>query len=75
MRERALQQQQQAQQELNTYIRQTAEGGSAADELTKLAKLHDDKKQALFEYRKYLELEPDAKDAGQVRDIIAAMGE
>jgi ABC-type multidrug transport system fused ATPase/permease subunit len=47
MRERALQQQQEAQQQLNTYIRQTAGGtggGSAADELAKLAKLHDDGK-------------------------------
>ena len=52
MRERALQQQQQAQQELNTYIRQTAGSGSAADELTKLAKLHDDKKISDEEYEK-----------------------
>src|SRR5436190_21290289 len=44
MRERALQQQQLAQKQLDTYVRQTAGGGSAADELTKLAKLHDDKK-------------------------------
>jgi ABC-type multidrug transport system fused ATPase/permease subunit len=44
MRERALQQQQQAQQQVNAYIRDTAGSGSAADELTKLAKLHDDKK-------------------------------
>jgi len=44
MRERALQQQQLAQKQLDTYVRQTAAGGSAADELTKLAKLHDDKK-------------------------------
>ena len=47
MRERALQQQQEAQQQLNTYIRQTAGGpggGSTADELAKLAKLHDDGK-------------------------------
>src|SRR5256714_13337117 len=42
MRERALQQQQLAQKQLDTYVRQTAAGGSAADELTKLAKLHDD---------------------------------
>jgi len=52
MRERALQQQQQAQQELNTYIRQTAGSGSAADELTKLAKLHDDKKLSDEEYER-----------------------
>ena len=52
MRERALQQQQLAQQELNTYIRQTAGSGSAADELTKLAKLHDDKKISDEEYEK-----------------------
>jgi Phospholipase_D-nuclease N-terminal/Short C-terminal domain len=44
MRERALQQQQLAQKQLDTYVRQTAAGGSAADELTKLAKLHDDGK-------------------------------
>ena len=46
MRERALHQQQEAQKQLDTYIRQTAGGsdGSAADELTKLAKLHDEHK-------------------------------
>jgi membrane protein implicated in regulation of membrane protease activity len=45
MRERALHEQQQAQQQLDSYIRQTSGGGgSAADELAKLAKLHDDKK-------------------------------
>ena len=47
MRERSLAQQQEAQKQLDTYIRQTASsggGGSAADELTKLSKLHDEKK-------------------------------
>jgi hypothetical protein len=48
MHERAVQQQKLAQEQLDTYIRQTAgsgsSGGSAADELTKLAKLHDDGK-------------------------------
>jgi hypothetical protein len=45
MRERALHQRQEAQQQMEAYIRQTAgDGGSAADELTKLAKLHDEKK-------------------------------
>jgi Phospholipase_D-nuclease N-terminal len=47
MRERSLAQQQEAQKQLDTYIRQTAGsggGGSAADELTKLSKLHDEKK-------------------------------
>lgn len=46
MRERALQQQQEAQKQLDTYVRQTAGtgGGSTAEELTKLAKLHDEKK-------------------------------
>ncbi len=49
MRERALAHQQEAQKQLDTYIRQTAGaggagGGSAADELTKLARLHDEKK-------------------------------
>jgi hypothetical protein len=49
MRERALAQQQEQQKQLDTYIRQTAGsggagGGSAADELTKLAALHDQNK-------------------------------
>jgi hypothetical protein len=44
MRERALAQQQEMQKQLDTYVRQTAGSGSAADELTKLAKLHDDHK-------------------------------
>lgn len=47
MRERALQQQKQQQQQLDTYIRETASGGgegSAADQLTKLARLHDENK-------------------------------
>jgi uncharacterized membrane protein YcjF (UPF0283 family) len=47
MRERALAQQQEQQKQLDTYIRQAAGssgGESAADELTKLAKLHDENK-------------------------------
>ena len=47
MRERAVAQQQEQQEQLNAYIRQSAGssgGGSAADELTKLARLHDEKK-------------------------------
>ncbi|HKH41638.1 MAG TPA: hypothetical protein VKA41_07250 [Solirubrobacterales bacterium] len=46
MRERALAERQHAQKEMDAYIRQTAGSGgaSAADELTKLAKLHDEKK-------------------------------
>ena len=46
MRERAVAQQQEAKQELDAYVRQAAgsPGGSAADELTKLARLHDEKK-------------------------------
>lgn len=44
MRERALAQQQEAQKQLDAYVRQTAGGGSAADELAKLAKLHDEHK-------------------------------
>jgi ABC-type multidrug transport system fused ATPase/permease subunit len=44
MQERALAAQQEAQKQIDAYVKQTAEGGSAADELTKLAKLHDDKK-------------------------------
>src|SRR5690349_24323562 len=43
MRERALHQQQEAQKQLDAYIKQTAGsgGGSAADELAKLSQLHD----------------------------------
>jgi hypothetical protein len=52
MRERAMAQQQEAQKQIDTYIRQTAEGGSAADELTKLAKLHDQKKLSDEEFEK-----------------------
>jgi hypothetical protein len=44
MRDRALAQQQEAQKQLDQYVRQTAGSGSTADELTKLAKLHDDHK-------------------------------
>jgi len=44
MRERAVAQQREGQKQLDTYVRQTAAGGSSADELTKLAKLHDEKK-------------------------------
>jgi hypothetical protein len=53
MRERALHQRQETQQQMEAYIRQTAGGGgSAADELTKLAKLHDDKKISDEEYER-----------------------
>jgi ABC-type multidrug transport system fused ATPase/permease subunit len=52
MRDRALAAQQQAQKELDTYVRETASGGSAADELTKLAKLHDEKKLSDEEFEK-----------------------
>jgi ABC-type multidrug transport system fused ATPase/permease subunit len=52
MRERSLQQQQEAQKQLDTYIRQTAGGGSAADELEKLARLHDQKKISDDEYER-----------------------
>jgi hypothetical protein len=48
MHERAVQQQRHAQEQLDAYIRQTAvsgsSGGSAADELAKLSRLHDDGK-------------------------------
>ena len=47
MRERALAQQQENRKQLDAYIRETsgsAGGASAADELTKLARLHDEKK-------------------------------
>ena len=44
MRQRAIAAQQEQQKEVDAYIRQTAGSGTPADELTKLAKLHDDKK-------------------------------
>jgi uncharacterized membrane protein YcjF (UPF0283 family) len=44
MRERAVHQQEAAQKQLDAYVRHAAGGGSAADELTKLAKLHDEHK-------------------------------
>ena len=44
MRERALAQQEETQKQLDAYVRQTASSGSAADELSKLAQLHDEKK-------------------------------
>jgi hypothetical protein len=50
MRDRALAQQQEAQKQLDSYVRQTAGSGSTADELAKLAKLHDDKKISDQEY-------------------------
>ena len=50
MRERALAQQQDAQKQFETYVQQTAGGGSTADEIAKLAKLHDEKKISDQEY-------------------------
>jgi NADH:ubiquinone oxidoreductase subunit 6 (subunit J) len=44
MRERALAQHQQAQKQFDSYVRQTAGGGSTADELATLARLHDERK-------------------------------
>lgn len=44
MQERKLAEVQQAQQQLDTYVRETAGSGSPADELAKLSKLHDEKK-------------------------------
>ncbi len=42
MRERGLKAQQEDQQQLEAYVRQTAGAGSSADEISKLAKLRDD---------------------------------
>ena len=44
MRERALKQQEAAQKQFDAYVQSAAGGGSAADDLTKLAKLHDEHK-------------------------------
>ena len=41
MRDRAMQQQQEMQKQMDAYVKQTAGGGSAADELAKLSDLHD----------------------------------
>jgi hypothetical protein len=52
MRERAVQQHEAAQHQLDAYVRQAAAGSSPADELTKLAKLHDDHKLSDEEFEK-----------------------
>ena len=52
MRERSLAAQQEQQKQLDSYIRQTAGSGTPADELTKLAKLHDEKKLSDEEYER-----------------------
>jgi hypothetical protein len=52
MRDRALAAQQEAQKQLDTYVKQTASGASAADELEKLAKLHDENKLSDAEFEK-----------------------
>jgi uncharacterized membrane protein YcjF (UPF0283 family) len=44
MRERSLHAQQEQQKQMDAYIRQAAGSGTAADELTKLARLHDENK-------------------------------
>jgi len=41
MRERSIRHEQEIRGQVNEYIRETAQGSTAADELTKLAKLHD----------------------------------
>jgi NADH:ubiquinone oxidoreductase subunit 6 (subunit J) len=52
MRDRMLAQQQETQKQFDAYVRQTAGGGSAADELTKLSKLHDENKLSDEEFEK-----------------------
>jgi hypothetical protein len=52
MRERALAQQAEAQKQFDSYVKQTAGGGSAADELEKLSKLHDSNKLSDEEFEK-----------------------
>jgi len=52
MRERALAQQQQDQKDFDAYVKRAAGDGSAADELTKLSKLHDDGKLSDEEFEK-----------------------
>jgi hypothetical protein len=52
MRERAVAARHEQQQQMDAYIRQAAGSGTPADELTKLAKLHDDKKLSDEEYER-----------------------
>ena len=52
MQKRALAQQQEAQNQLDAYVKQTAGGGSAADELAKLSQLHDQNKLSDEEFEK-----------------------
>jgi hypothetical protein len=42
MRERSIQKHEEQQKQLDAYVKQTAGGGSAADEVAKLAKLRDE---------------------------------
>jgi ABC-type multidrug transport system fused ATPase/permease subunit len=52
MRERSIAHQREVQQQVNSYIRETASGSSAADELTKLSELHDKGKLSDAEFEK-----------------------
>ena len=52
MRERALAQQAEAQKQFDAYVKQAAGSGTAADELTKLSALHDQKKLSDEEFEK-----------------------
>jgi ABC-type multidrug transport system fused ATPase/permease subunit len=52
MQQRSIAAQQEAQKQFDAYVKQAAEGGTAADELTKLSKLHDDKKLSDEEFEK-----------------------
>ena len=50
MRDRAIASQAEAQKQFDTYVQKTAGGGSTADELAKLAELHDGGKLSDSEY-------------------------
>jgi ABC-type multidrug transport system fused ATPase/permease subunit len=52
MRDRATAERRQAREQLDAYVRQTVGSGSAADELAKLAKLHDEKQISDDEYER-----------------------
>jgi hypothetical protein len=52
MRDRATAERRQAREQLDAYVRQTVGSGSAAEELAKLAKLHDEMKISDDEYER-----------------------